>query len=55
MIVQSFSREHRWFEDFHGYVALFGLQAERGKALTFNLPSGMPFTLGWAVGSEAFL
>lgn len=55
MIVQSFSREHRWFEDFHGFVTLFGLQAERGKALTFKLPSGMPFTLGWAVGSETFL
>ena len=55
MIVQSFSREHRWFDDFQAFAGLFGIHAERGKGYTFELPSGRPFTLGWAVGSEVFV
>lgn len=55
MIVQSFSQEHRWLEDFQAFTDLFGLQAKPGQALVYYLPSGMPLTLGWAVGSEEFL
>jgi hypothetical protein len=55
MIVQSFSRDHRWFPDFQAFAGLFGLQAEPGRLLTHILPSGMPLMLGWAVGSDAFL
>lgn len=55
MIVQSFSPEHRWFEDFAAFVALFEQVAEPGKACGFNLPSGRPLILGWAVGSSHFL
>lgn len=55
MVVQSFSQEHRWFEDFVAFAAMFGMQAEPGQALNYDLPSAMPLTLGWVVGSEAFL
>lgn len=55
MIVQSFSQEHRWLEDFQAFAELFGLQAKPGQAMIYDLPSGMPLTIGWAVGSEAFL
>ncbi len=55
MVVQSFSQDHRRFEDFVAFAALFGLQAERGRQLTHILPSGLPLTLGWATGSEKFL
>lgn len=55
MIVQSFSPTHKWFEDFAAFCALFDLTAEIGKPLSHTLPSGKPLTLGWAVGSEAFL
>lgn len=55
MIVQSFSQEHRWLEDFQAFADHFGLQAEPGKALIYNLPSGIPLTMGWTVGSAAFL
>ncbi len=54
MVVQSFSPEHRWFEDFAAFAALFGLEAERGRPLTCTLPSGLPLTLGWASGSPEF-
>lgn len=55
MIVQSFSQDHRWFEGFEEFASLFGIRARRGEPLICRLPSGMPLTLGWAVGSEAFL
>jgi len=55
MIVQSFSQEHRWFEDFQAFASVFGLQAEPGQAVIYKLPSGMPLTLGWVTGSEEFL
>ena len=55
MIVQSFSLEHRWLEDFQAFVALFGLHAEPGQGMNYELPSGMHLTMGWAIGSEAFL
>lgn len=55
MIVQSFSQDHRWFEDFAAFTYLIGLEARRGQALTYTLPSGLPLVLGWAVGSPRFL
>jgi hypothetical protein len=55
MVVQSFSQEHRWFDDFAAFVALFGLEAVRGHPLTCVLPSGLPLTLGWATGSAEFI
>lgn len=55
MIVQSFSQEHRWFEDFAAFTELLGLEAERGEPLRHILPSGKSLDLGWAVGSAAFL
>ena len=54
MIVQSFSQEHRWFDDFAAFTALFGIEALRGSPLEYILPSGLPLTLGWASGSAAF-
>lgn len=55
MIVQSFSQEHRWIEDFQAFADLFELKIEPGQAQTSILPSGIPLTLGWAVGSATFL
>jgi hypothetical protein len=55
MIVQSFSQESRWFEDFKAFADLFGLQVEPGKSARIELPSGKPLILGWAMGSAAYL
>ena len=55
MIVQSFSQEHRWFEDFAAFLELLGLEAARGEGLGYQLPSGKVLTLGWATGSPKFL
>ena len=55
MIVQSFSQENRWFEDFAAFADLFGMQVEPGRSACMDLPSGTPLILGWAVGSAAYL
>ena len=55
MLVQSFSQEHRWFQDFAAFAGLFGLAPERGKPMRHILPSGRPLDLGWAVGAPEFL
>lgn len=55
IIVQSFSQEHRWLEDFQAFASLFGPRPALGQALNYDLPSGIPLTLGWAIGSREFL
>ncbi|MCE8509904.1 hypothetical protein KBY28_15745 [Ruegeria pomeroyi] len=55
MIVQSFSRDHRWFGDFAAFAKLFGFEARPGQAMRHILPSGVPLLLGWAIGSPEFL
>lgn len=51
MIVQSFSQEHRWYDDFAAFCGYCGVEAERGTALGYTLPDGRWLTLGWATGS----
>lgn len=55
MIVQSFSPEHRWFDDFAAFSTLLGVSPSRGQADTCRLPCGMELTLGWATGDPRFL
>ena len=55
MVVHSFSAVNRWFEDFGSFADLLGFRAEPSVGSTVELPSGLPLTLGWAVGSSTFL
>lgn len=55
MVVQSFSQEHRWFEDFALFCDIMGKKAAARQAIQVALPSGLDLTLGWAVGSPSFL
>lgn len=55
MVVQSFSQEHRWFEDFALFCDVMGREATASQAVEVMLPSGLGLRLGWAVGSPAFL
>ncbi|ANT63057.1 hypothetical protein AYJ57_21535 (plasmid) [Salipiger sp. CCB-MM3] len=55
MVVQSFSQQHRWFEDFALFCEAMGQNTELNQPLEVVLPSGLPLTLGWAVGSPEFL
>ncbi len=55
MIVQSFSQEHRWFEDFAAFCDFLGIHAERAAPLSRDLPDGRNLILGWATGDPGFL
>ncbi|MFC2966807.1 DUF6946 family protein [Acidimangrovimonas pyrenivorans] len=55
MIVQSFSQEHLWFDQFSAFCAFLGVDAAREKRLTRDLPGGGNLILGWATGEARFL
>lgn len=56
MIVHSFSRERRWFEDFAAFVRLLGGgDIQPGEAKVIGVPSGRPLVLGWGCGDQTFL
>lgn len=47
MVVQSFSPEHTWFEDFEKFLKLFGIDsAKRDTLYTTDMP-GMALHFGW--------
>ncbi|WP_171043018.1 DUF6946 family protein [Maritimibacter alexandrii] len=48
MVVQSFSPERRWYEDFAAFAALFGDAPAPSAALNRVLPNGKTLLLGWA-------
>lgn len=55
MIVQSFSQDHRWFDDFAAFCAFLGTDARRSAPLSLQLPDGRDLILGWATGDARFL
>ena len=55
MVVQSFSQDHRWHDDFARFAAQLGLDIPPGGSATTKLPCGLPLTLGWATGGAEFL
>lgn len=52
MIVQSFSPDHRWFEDFAAFCGYLGQIPVLGTPSHHRLPSGMILTLGWATSPK---
>lgn len=54
MIVQSFSPQRRWFEDYAAFLDLFGISAVVDRVDCIRLPSGKPLYLGWACGEQRF-
>lgn len=55
MLVQSFSTEHRWFDDFAAFGAFLNLPATRGVTAARDLPGGLALQIGWVSGSPAFI
>jgi len=49
MVVQSFSPEHAWLDDFVQFAALFGVASPaRDRLHDAGMPSGIALCLGWA-------
>ncbi len=55
MIVHSFSPTGKWFDAFARFLALFELQAERGRLHRLPLNEAKPLYVGWAAGDRQFL
>lgn len=55
MIVQSFSRDGAWFDDYAAFLDLFGSRAGWDEAADSVLPDGTILRLGWATGDPRFL
>lgn len=49
MLVQSFSPEHRWFDDYTAFVQLFGIKANLDKLTNPVNIHGISLQFGWAV------
>lgn len=48
MVVQSFSPEHTWFEDFEEFLKLFGIDSAKRDTLYETDMPGMTLYFGWA-------
>ena len=55
MIVQSFSPDHAWFDDFRAFAGALGQAAGINAAGETRLPDGLTLRLGWAQGDAKYL
>lgn len=54
MVVQSFSANNAWLEDFQAFARFLGLALEPAEAGTVVLPDGMKLSLAWVRGTPAY-
>lgn len=55
MLVHSFSREHKWFEDYQAFLGLFGKDGGPNSITQLNSLDGMKLYAGWVTGEEEYL
>ncbi len=55
MLVQSFSRENKWFDDFTRFVHLFGPTPSIGQLSNLGEFHGIRLYAGWCKGDERYL
>jgi hypothetical protein len=56
MLVHSFSRENRWFEDYQQFVELFGAKAELNQICrAYNSIRGVNLYFGWVKESSKYI
>jgi len=48
LVVQSFSPEHCWYDDYQAFTALFGLSPDPDELKRTLLPEGTALFFGWA-------
>jgi len=55
LIVHSFSQQDEWFDDFAGFLALYGVQARIGELVNLGVFGQIQTFAGWARGDKRFL
>lgn len=55
MLIHSFSRGSRWFDDFRAFAKLFGIEVEADIPAVVKTKSGQKLRLGWATGNSEYL
>jgi len=55
MVVQSFSEQDEWFEDFLSFVGLYGQTAQAGKMTQLYQDAELSVLAGWAKGDPKYL
>lgn len=55
MLVHSFSRENKWFEDYEQFLALFRVKGKVDSLVFAKEISGVKLYFGWAKGDERYL
>jgi len=55
MLVHSFSRENKWFEDYQQFLTLFGVTGKMDSLVFGRNINGIKLYFGWAKGDERYL
>lgn len=55
MLVHSFSRENKWFEDYQQFLALFGVTGKVDSLVLGKNISGVKLHFGWVKGNKKYL
>lgn len=55
MLVHSFSRTNRWFDEFAAFAALFDIQPQVDRLAFAGRFGGVDLHIGWAHGDERYL
>ena len=55
MLIHSFSRAAKWFDDFRAFAGLFGIEVEVDRPKVVMTSSGQQLRLGWATGNPEYL
>lgn len=54
LVVQSFSPEDRWIEEFERFSSALGVQARKGRLMKVGDRGGKTLHLGWVCGDQRF-
>jgi len=55
MLVHSFSQTNEWFDDYRGFLALFGVEAQVDSLVYAKDISGIDLYFGWVKGNKKYL
>jgi hypothetical protein len=55
MVVHTFSKTNKWFEDFQYFLSLFDLEAGINQVVSVKIANEINLSFAWVHGSEKYL